>query len=81
MTLNNKLTTILLTLSTVLISSCGTTSQEDISILEQANNAYSQEKKVTSQGTEFISNDTYTFNKQENVTSSTSGGGISFGIS
>lgn len=30
-------------------------------------------KKVTSQGTEFISNDTYTFNKQENVTSSTSG--------
>lgn len=45
MTLNNKLTTMLLTLSTVLISSCGTTSQEDISILEQANNAYSQEKK------------------------------------
>lgn len=45
MTLNNKLTTMLLTLSTVLISSCGTTSQEDISILEQANNTYSQEKK------------------------------------
>lgn len=46
MTLNNKLTIMLLTLSTVLISSCGTTSQEDISILEQANNTYSQEKKL-----------------------------------
>ncbi|MDE5037737.1 hypothetical protein, partial [Francisella tularensis] len=77
---NNKLTTMLLTLYTLLISSCGTTSQEDIIHLEQANNTYSQEKKVKSQGTEFISNDTKTFNKKENVTISTSGGGIIFVI-
>ncbi len=38
-------------------------------------------KKVTSQGTEFINNDTYKFNKQDNETTSTSGGGVSFEIS
>ncbi|MFV9931332.1 MAG: hypothetical protein AB8V10_02585 [Francisella endosymbiont of Hyalomma asiaticum] len=70
---------LLLILVTGLISSCSS-SQEDISIFGQVNNVYSQEKKVTSQGTEFINNDTYKFNKQDNETTLTSGGGVSFEI-